>query len=382
MSVSLSASVLSRWAAFQELSAALTEGALCVQANGLWGSSRALVLAAILQDSGRPVLSVAASAADRNRAARDLAFFLDTMPPGPRDRPGRRVLEFPSEQPAAWRGARHREHDAERALCCHRLLAGLAVAVVTTPAALSLPLLPPAEFRERTFALEVAQTIDRETLVGALDRAGYERVDAVAEVGQWSLRGGIVDIFSPGHERPVRAEFLGDDVESLRAFDPTTQRSVEPLDELTIVPLCRADDGRATLTAYLPGDALVALEDPAMLDAPPDDAPSAEPLNALLADFQRLEMPLLATGPPAAGRIAMGTRSVGGFRGQFKTLAGEIRTWRTEGFLVRLLADDERQAERLRQMLSEHEIESWPGAMLWSPEGLGVVAGECSAGFQ
>src|SRR5262249_62091323 len=146
-------------------------------------------------------------------------------------------------RPAQWRGPARAALVAERPWCCHGLLAALAVAVVRTPAALSLPLLPPAEFRERTFALEVAQTIDRETLVGALDRAGYERVDAVAEVGQWSLRGGIVDIFSPGHERPVRAEFLGDDVESLRAFDPTTQRSVEPLDELTIVPLCRADAG-------------------------------------------------------------------------------------------------------------------------------------------
>ena len=78
----------------------------------------------------------------------------------------------------------------------------------------------------------------------------------------------------------------------------------------------------------------------------------------------------------------MGTRSVGGFRGQFKTLATEIRDWRAEGFVVRLVVDDERQADRLRQMLSEHELEAWPGVTLWSPEGLGVVVGECAAGFQ
>jgi transcription-repair coupling factor (superfamily II helicase) len=383
MTVSASSSALSRWTAFQELSLALTDGVLAAQADGLWGASRALVLAALLQETGRPVLSLTASAADRHRSARDVACFLGTLPP-PSGRSGTagRVLECPSEQPAAWRGTRHREHDAERALCCHRLMAGEAVAIATTPAALSLPLLSPSEFRDRTFALAPGESVDRDTLLTALERAGYERVDAVVEVGQWSLRGGIVDIFSPAHGRPVRAEFFGDEVESLRAFDPTSQRSVEPLTELAVLPLGTAEAGGATLIAYLPADTLVALEDPALLDAPPDDAPSAEPLHVLLADFQRLEMPLLGGAATAHGRIAMGTRSVGGFRGQFKVLAGEIRGWRAEGFNVRLFVDDERQADRLRQMLSEHELEAWPGATLWSAEGLGVVAGECSAGFQ
>jgi len=384
MSVSVSESVLARWAAYQSLSAALAEGVLCAQADGLWGSSRALVLAAILRETGRPILSLTASAADRHRAARDITFFLAALPAlsGRGGVPvAGSVLEFPSEQPAAWRGARHREHDAERALCCHRVLTGEPVAIVSTPAALTLPLLSPEEFRARTFSLVVGQSVGREALLSILDRAGYERVDAVAEVGQWSLRGGIVDIFSPAHERPVRAELFGDDVESLRAFDPTTQRSVEPLKELAVLPLVE-NGGAATLTAYLPADALVALEDPALLEAPPDDAPSAEPLHALLADFQRLEMPLLGATPASPGRIAMGTRSVGGFRGQFKVLAGEIRAWREEGFAVRLVVDDDRQAERLRQMLSDLELEAWPGSTLGSAEGLGVLVGELGAGFQ
>jgi transcription-repair coupling factor (superfamily II helicase) len=385
MTVSASVSVLSRWAAFQELSAALSEGVLCARADGLWGASRALVLAAFLHETGRPVLALTASAAERRRGALDIGFFLGSLPPsGRRDGspPRGRVLEFPSEQPASWRGARHREHDAERALCCHGLLRGEAVAVVTTPAALSLPLLPPAEFRARTFSLAPGDSLDRDALLTLLERAGYERVDTVAEVGQWSVRGGIVDVFSPSHGCPVRAEFFGDEVESLRAFDPTTQRSVEPLEELVVLPLATDAEGVAALPAYLPADALVALEDPALLEAPPDEAPSAEPLHVLLADFQRLDMPLLASATASPGRIAMGTRSVGGFRGQFKVLAGEISAWRQEGFAVRLVVDDERQAERLRQMLSEHELEAWPGATLWSPEGLGVLVGECGAGFQ
>src|SRR5262245_40077245 len=93
---------LPRWAAYQQLAAALTDGVLCARADGLWGSSRALVLAALARETGRPILATAASAADRHRAGRDAAFFLAALPatgersarPGPGD-----VLEFPSEQP-------------------------------------------------------------------------------------------------------------------------------------------------------------------------------------------------------------------------------------------------------------------------------------------
>ncbi len=126
----------------------------------------------------------------------------------------------------------------------------------------------------------------------------------------------------------------------------------------------------------------MALEDPTLLEAPPDDAPTAEPLHVVLGALQRIEMPLLRKRGPDPERLDMGTRSVGGVRGQFKVLAEEIRNWRAEGFTVRLVVDDERQAERVRQMLSEHELEPWPGATMWSTEGLSVLVGECGTGFQ
>jgi transcription-repair coupling factor (superfamily II helicase) len=374
---SASESALSRWAALQELSAAIARGVPCLQADGLWGSSRALVVAALLQETGRAALLLTGGAPERHRASLDLAFFLASLGGAPD-----RVLEFPSGSALSWRGGRHRDPDAERALCCHRLLRGDAVIVVAAPSALSVPLPAPADFRAHTFSLAVGESVTREHLLAQLEAAGYERVETVVEVGQWSLRGGIVDIFSPTHDRPGRAEFFGDEVESLRLFDPTSQRSVESIGELLVLPLSAKSGEGATLRAYLPGETLVALEDPAVLEAPPDDAPAAEPLHTLLGGYQRLELPLLQRGPAGPAAVAMGTRSVGGFRGQFKTLAAEIRGWRAEGFAVRLVVDDERQAERVRGLLAEHELEPWPGSGLWSPEGLGVVVGECSAGFQ
>ncbi|HET7874043.1 MAG TPA: DEAD/DEAH box helicase, partial [Methylomirabilota bacterium] len=369
-------SVLQRWAALEELRAALAKGGACVEAHGLWGASRALVVAALAHGTGRPVLYVSGGHLERHRTALDLGFFLRTLGGGPR------ALEFPAGSGAAWRAGRHREPEAERALCLHHLLAGDAPVVVATPAALSGPLPPPAAFRARAFPVAAGESLDRDSLLTRLEAAGYERVETVVEVGQWSLRGGIVDIFSPARERPVRVEFFGDEVESLRVFDPTTQRSVESLAALPVLPVAAGGTEAATLTAYLPPDTLVVLDDPAALDAPPDDAPAAEPLGALLAPWQRLEMPLLGRMAGGTPRVDMQTRSVGGFRGQFKTLAEEIREWRREGFAVRLVVDDEHQAARVNQMLREHELEPWPGADLFGSEGLGVLVGDCGAGFQ
>ena len=378
-------SVSSSWAALDEVLAALSKGVPCLRADGLWGSSRALVVAAILQQAGRPILLLTPGPSQRHRVARDAAFFLSTLSGGSAADGAvaeGRVLEFPSGIGASWRGKRHREPDAERALCCRRLLDGDAVAIVATPSGLSEAVPAPSSFTRRTFTLTVGESSDREILLALLEAAGYERVETVLEVGQWSLRGGIVDIFSPTHDRPVRAEFVGDEVESLRLFDPTTQRSVGPVDALTVLPFGSKEAAPVTLVEYLPPETLVVLEDPALLEAPPDDAPSAAPLGSVLERFQRLELPLLQRGDDATARVSVGARSVGGFRGQFKTLAAEIRSWREEGFRVRLVVDDERQHERLVQMLAEHDLEPWPGAGLWSPEGLAVIVGECSAGFQ
>src|SRR5712692_9985453 len=311
-------SVLARWAALEEVLAALPKGVACLRAEGLWGSSRALVVAGLLQRTGRPILVLTPGPSQRHRLAQDTAFFLSTLSgglaaDGALDEG--RVLEFPSGTGASWRGNRHREPDAERALCCRRLLDGGAVVIVATPSGLSEPVPPPSAFRSRTFTMTVGETSDREILLELLQGAGYERVETVMEVGQWSVRGGIVDIFSPTHARPVRAEFVGDEVESLRVFDPTTQRSIAPLRELTVLPLGSKDAAPVTLVDYLPPGTLVVLEDPAMLEAPSDDAPSAAPLASVLERFQRLELPLLQRSEGAGPRVSMGTRSIGGYRG-------------------------------------------------------------------
>jgi len=359
--------MLTGWSAFDALAAAFARGERRLRVVGLTGSARGLVLAELFRAHPRPGLVVVADRGEAHRLAQDLRFF------------GAPAEEFPEPEPRLWRGG-HREGEAERALVCERLLAGELVLVVATRAALDAPLLPPGRFRETGTRLGVGASLEREALLALLERAGYERVDLVVEVGQWSVRGGIVDVFSPAHPAPARLEFAGDEIESIRLFDPTTQRSRTPLGELVVVPL-GGDDGAAaaTLLDYLPPAAPVVLDGPRVLDEPEDAAADRPPLAARLGRRPRVELELVAPADEPA--FVLDTRSVDGYAGRFGRLAEDIRRWRAEGFTVRLVAQDERQAEQLRAILREHDLEPALGAALVGPEGLAVVVGGCAAGF-
>ena len=266
--------LLAQWAPFQALAGAFAEGDPCLRVDGLWGSSRSLVASALLSETRRPALVLVSDRSALDRMCRDLRFFEVALRAS-----SRRVAEFPPGQPTFWRGRPQREEAGERAWVCYRLLRGEPLTVVTLPAALSSLLPAPEEFRRRVFSLAVGDSLAREELLERLEIAGYERVEMVVEVGQWSLRGGIVDVFSPVRQGPARVEFFGDEIESIRLFDPTSQRSLERLESVEVLPLSEQKGAEATLLTYLGAEAPVILDDPALLENPRDGAPSAIPLG-------------------------------------------------------------------------------------------------------
>jgi len=349
---------------------AFAEGDVCLPVAGLAGAARALVIAELLQAHPRAAVVVVRSMADAHRMTQDLKFF------------GAPALEFPEREPRLWRGGHHREADAERAVIARRLAAGEPVLVVATPAGLDTPLPAPREFADRSLRITAGDRLERELLLEAFETAGYERVDTVVEVGQWSVRGGIVDVFVPSHARPVRLEFFGDDVESIRLFDPTTQRSTEALDELLVLPLSApAEDaeGVAHVLDFAPAGAPVIVDAPALLDATSEEAPGRRPLREVLGARPRVELELVA-GATGESHV-LDTQDVPLFGGRFADLTTAVARWRVEGFTVRLVVADDVQAEHLRQILRDHEVEAPVAAALEGPEPLAIVAGELSAGL-
>ena len=108
---------------------------------------------------------------------------------------------------------------------------------MASPAGLLRPSLSPERLETRVVCLRCGEEMTPEILLEALDEGGYRREDPVTSAGQMARRGGILDVFPPDREQPVRIEFFGDTVESLRAFDPQTQRTIEPLEAVEILPL-------------------------------------------------------------------------------------------------------------------------------------------------
>jgi transcription-repair coupling factor (superfamily II helicase) len=380
--------MIAEWPPFQALSKMVAEGHTHIRVGGLSGSARPLVVAELLHAHPRPALMLVGSLSEARRFAGDLKFF------------GAEAMEFPEAEPRLWGDGHHREADAERALVCRRLLASEPIVVVATRAALDVPLPPRAEFADRLLRLSVGDRLDRELLLEALAEARYERADTVVEVGQYSVRGGIVDIFSPAHAAPARLEFFGDDVETIRLFDPTSQRSTVVLNELSVLPLPDGQQNqspsRAGLLDYLPAAAPVVVDSPKLLDDTGDEAAARTPIATLAGDRQLIELTLVAgtSAGDTSGttEVVLDTQAIPSFGGQFRRLAADLQRWRDEGFRVLFVAADTHQAEHLQKILREHQFEATvpsPGGWASQPVAgdpaghpwLTVLVGECSAGF-
>jgi transcription-repair coupling factor (superfamily II helicase) len=111
-----------------------------------------------------------------------------------------------------------------------------AMVVVCSVRALSQPVMPPEEFTQAIVELRNGLAIDPRILLQHLLSLGYEQVAEIESSGQMSHRGGIIDIFPPALVRPVRIEFFGEEIDSIRTFDQTTQRSLNPVDAVLVGP--------------------------------------------------------------------------------------------------------------------------------------------------
>jgi len=190
----------------------------------------------------QPLLIVTPYERDVDAVAEDLRLLA-----GEAGQPGE-VLPFPAPGPPPFRGLpRHPEASLRRATALLAASRGRLRAMVASPAGLLRPSLARGLLETRAFRVASGEEMTPEILVEALDEAGYVQEDPVTGPGQMARRGGILDIFPADREEPVRLEFYGDTVESLRGFDPATQRSTAALESLEILPLSDAFATRTTL---------------------------------------------------------------------------------------------------------------------------------------
>ena len=213
---------------------ALLRGAVETRIGGLADAAKALVAAHVAATLKRPVVLVTTTNERADAIGEAARYFLEALGRAAAD--ATQVLPALDVTPWDLR-APHAEIAEERAATLWRMATGEAVLVVTPVAAALGRFRASAHYRALARTVVDDEELPLERLVEFLRRAGYQREQTVAMPGQFAMRGGIVDVYPPEGAYPVRIELLGDTVESLRQFHPETQRSIQPVERVTLLPL-------------------------------------------------------------------------------------------------------------------------------------------------
>ncbi|MBI1912426.1 MAG: transcription-repair coupling factor [Deltaproteobacteria bacterium] len=195
--------------------------------TGLFGSSKAYLLASAFNSLRKPILAILPDQESAEDFADDIKFFLK-----PEDvflYPCPEVLPF-EQQPA------HQEIQSARMELLFNLLKQRPFITITSAANLMQKVMPKDSLGSKLIDIKKDVEYQRDELILKLQEIGYLRMSMVEERGEMSIRGGILDIFPPMHDLPLRIEFFGDEVESIRTFDISSQRSLKELDEARILP--------------------------------------------------------------------------------------------------------------------------------------------------
>jgi transcription-repair coupling factor (superfamily II helicase) len=327
---------------------------------------------------------------DVEQLTADARFFYGALEGASDAAVERAVLPLPSLQVDPYRGmSPHFRVAAARARALHGAAIATARLLVSSAAALLPRVSPPARLLQASIALKTGTEIDPQRLADLLVDAGFIREDPVEEHGSFTIRGGIVDVFPAGEAAPIRIEFVGDMVESLRHFDPSTQRSTGATDQLVIVPVRERFEGDEATLGVLDfigarGLRLIVseyeqVEEQArrvrdQLQSSYDDASgrgsvAARPPDEAFVGWAEIEARMVAS--PRVEELAVHDADVGQlreiacqpameFRGRVPDWVREIRQARQRGDAVLFVADSSGRAERTVEILREYDVIAVP----------------------
>ena len=361
---------------------------------GLTSAAKALTAVVAARAHTGTTLLVVPSDRELEQLIGDARFFYAALEGASDTATESAVLPLPSLQVDPYRGMTpHFRVAAARARALVGAASGSARLIVASAAALLPRVSTPDRLRRASLEIRSGTEIEPQALADLLTDAGFTREDPVDKHGSFTIRGGIVDVFPASDAEPVRLEFVGDMVETLRRFDPTTQRSTAPVDQVSIVPVReRFEDGTDPLTIL---DFLAAAHAVRVLvseheqveqqarkvreqlersyhDAgvrghvaalPPDDAFVAwEALEGRLNTAHRLEELAIDESDDA---VAQRVRHVAcqpalEFRGRAGEWVADVRQARERGDTVLFVADSPGRAERTVEILQEYEVVAVP----------------------
>ena len=195
--------------------------------TGIGQICRTHMIAGLHQDTSAPIVLLCQDDMAARRLQEELNAFLGQTPPL---LPGRELTMYDTAVVSrAWEQKRLRQ--------LYDLYLGKTPLQIMTWESMSQRTMPPEVLVRAAFALEVGKEYTMEDLIRQLSSAGYSRCGMVEGPGQFAVRGGILDVYSPAADRPIRAEFFGDELDTMGYFDPDTQRRTENTDNVVILPV-------------------------------------------------------------------------------------------------------------------------------------------------
>lgn len=255
--------------------------------------------------------------------------------------------------------------------------------ILTYPEALSEKVITRKELNKSILELKVGQEIDSEFINEALFEYHFERVDFVTEPGEFSVRGGIIDVFSFSHDHPFRIEFFGDEVESLRSFDIESQLSVEKKKKISIMPNVEGklvDEKRVSFLEYMANKTAVFIEDPHVLNdkldemfdkakttfnelskdikhqQPEDLFCDAQLLKDQLQDYKRFFFRSSASSSfPYHKAYQFNIVPQPSFNKNFELIMENLQENHEEGFTNHICCSNEKQVKRFHDIFQEQE---------------------------
>ena len=274
---------------------------------------------------------------------------------------------------------------------------------------------PLEKIKEQLIHYESDSTVDIEQLKNQLVALGYERVGQVEMPGQFSVRGGIVDIYCLTEENPWRIELWGDEIDSIRSFDPESQRSLENLEELTIYPAVEhiGDKDMVSFLDYFPKErTIIFLDEPNRLTEKGgaveeeyrqsrmhrEEKGSRNLPENWLCSFEQLQKELnkrncisvCALEPKQAGwkvreKFYLEVKSISAYNNSFELLVKDLHQYKKQGYRIALLSGSRTRAERLAKDLQEEGLAAFYGQDYdreICPGEIMVVYGHAKKGFE
>ena len=319
--------------------------------TGVSGSRIAYLAAAELKNKGKALIVVSTSTAAKN-FAEDLAFFM----------PERRIIVLPeAENPEISYEVRDRSQVSIRIKAMQALACGENEEIVIAPiSAVLKPTLSVEKFRASINTIEVGMRIEPTELKQVLVDSGYKAVPASESEGEFSSRAGIVDVFTPAYQHPLRIEFFDDEIESIRFYNQDDQRSISNVEKIEIGPATEtvSNDDKHFLWEYAKEKEIVVCDPNRVIESIPEFQNEKDFYGIYDAECRVITpFPEPIKGVEKVDKIVnIKSRQIASFNGQLELFVREISGLIKNGHSIEIVCSSDERIEGIRTHLLDSEV--------------------------